>query len=91
MGRAPTASATDCPVPKSVILAFSFPLWLTRIHRILNTFPCAPQEDLLSIHSTCNSLYLLIPNSQAFPSPLHSPLATVSLFSLSVGLILFHK
>ena len=37
----------------------------------LNTVPCATQQDLTSllIHSKCNSLYILTPNSQSIPLP----------------------
>ena len=39
----------------------------------------------LLIHSTCNSLHLLDPNSSSIPLPLASPLATNSLFSQCLG------
>ena len=55
-------------------------------HRILNIV-----RTLLFIHSTYNSLHLLIPNSQSIPPPPLSPLATTSLFSMSVSLFLFHR
>ena len=38
----------------------------------------------LFIHPIYNSLHLLIPNSQSFPPPPASPLATTSLFPMSV-------
>ena len=38
------------------------------------------------IHSKCNSLHLLTPNSQSMPLPsLFSPLATMTLFFMSVS------
>ena len=43
---------------------------------------------LLFIHPKCNSLHLLILNFQSFPSPSPSALATISLFSMSVNLLL---
>ena len=36
-------------------------------HSLLNTVPCDIQLDLVFIHSLCNSLCLLIPNSQSIP------------------------
>ena len=42
-------------------------------HRILNIVPCAIHENLLSIHSKHNSLYLPTPNSQFIPLPCHIP------------------
>ena len=58
-------------------------------HRILTIAPCALQQTLLLIHSLCNSLHLLIPASHSMPLPIPSPLATTSLFSMSVSL--FHR
>ena len=43
---------------------------------------------LLFIHPKCNSLHLLIRNFQSFPSPSPSALAAISLFSMSVSLLL---
>ena len=43
-------------------------------HRILNIVPCAISRTLLFIHSLCNSLHLLIPNSQSTPLPPPLPL-----------------
>ena len=57
-------------------------------HKILNIVPCAISRTLLFIHSIYNSLHLLIPNSQSFPS---SILGNHSLFSVSVSLFLFHR
>ena len=57
--------------------------------RILNIVPCATSRTLLFIHSMCNSLHLLTPNSQSIPPPHPSPLATTSLFSMSVSLTLY--
>ena len=58
-------------------------------HGILTIAPCALQQTLLLIHSLCNSLHLLIPASHSTPLPIPFPLATTSLFSMSVGL--FHR
>ena len=41
------------------------------------------------MHSKCNSLHLLTPNSLSIPFPPPSPLITTSLFSMSVSLFLF--
>ena len=46
---------------------------------------------LLLIHFVCNSLYLLNPDFQSFPLKPSSSLATPSLFSMSVSLLLFHR
>ena len=59
-------------------------------HRIFNIVPCAILRTLC-IHPVYISLHLLIPNSQSFPHPPTSPLATTSLFSMPVGLYLFHR
>ena len=45
----------------------------------------------LQVYSICNSLPLLIPNSQSFPPQLPPCLATTNLFSVPVSLFLFHK
>ena len=42
--------------------------------------PVLYSRPSLPIHSKCNSLHLLTPNSQSIPFPLPSPLATTSLF-----------
>ena len=43
---------------------------ITVCHRILNTGPCAGQQDLVFYHPIYNSLHLLIPTSQSFsPQP----------------------
>ena len=52
------------------LIFFSFMVY----HKILNIFPCAIQQDLVVIHSTYNSMYLLISNSQSIPPPSHLPL-----------------
>ena len=36
-------------------------------YRVLNIVPCAIRYDLVFIHSMCNSLHLLIPNSHSNP------------------------
>ena len=46
-------------------------------------------RTLLFIHSKCDGLHLLTPHSQSVPLPTPSPLATASLFSMSVSLLLF--
>ena len=48
-------------------------------------------RTLLFIHPIHDNLYLLIPNSQSFPSTYSSPLATVSLLSRSMSLFLSHR
>ena len=42
-------------------------------HKWLDIFPCAIQQISLLIHSKCNSLHLLTPNSQSIPLPLPPP------------------
>ena len=63
-------------------------------HKILNIVPCAIYSRIfLSIHPIYTSLHLLISNSQ--PNPLlclqPTPLATTSLFFISLILFLFHS
>ena len=54
------------------------------------TAPPGKPRPCFFIHPIHNSLHLLIPNSQSFPPPLTPPpLATTSLFSMSVSLFLF--
>ena len=67
---------------------YSFQLWFVMAYWVW--FPVLYSRTLLLIHSICNSLHLLIPNSKSIPpvSP-SSPLATTSLFSMSVNLFLF--
>ena len=48
-------------------------------------------KTLLFIHPIYNILPLLIPNSHSFPPLDPFPLATTSLFSISVSLFLFHR
>ena len=68
--------------------------WVTEHTRTLDKFPrVIYTKTLLFINPICNNLHLLtsvyIPHSQSFaPSP-HFPLATTSLFSVSVSLFLF--
>ena len=52
-------------------------------------FPVLYHRISLLIHSKCNSLHLLISNSQFIPLPSPYPLTTTSLFSMSVNLFLF--
>ena len=54
-------------------------------YKMLNIVPCAIQLDLV-VYSVCNSLYLLISNSQSIPSPFPSLLGNTSLFFMSVSL-----
>ena len=62
---------------------YSFPLWFITGYWI--QFPVLYRWTLF-IHAICNTLHLLIPNSQSIPSYIPPPLATTSLFSVSVGL-----
>ena len=55
--------------------------------KILTIVPCAIQLELV-VYSVCNSLYLLIQNSQSIPSPLPSLFGNTSLFFMSVSLFL---
>ena len=48
-------------------------------------------RTLLFMHSIYKSLNLLTPTSHSVPPPTPSPLATTSLFSLSLILFLFHR
>ena len=62
-------------------------------YRILSRVPCTVQYVLmfsLVIYFIYNSVYMLIPISR-FIYPPHSPLATISLFSICVILCLFCK
>ena len=73
----------------SVIHSFLIFFSIMVYHRILNTVLYAISRTLLFIHSIYNSLHLLTPNSYSIPPPTHTPLATTSLFSMSVILFLF--
>ena len=55
----------------------------------LDIVPNYVHKTSLFIHSKCNHLYVLTPNSQSIPHPPPSPLAITSLFSMSVSLFLF--
>ena len=70
-----------CCTTKWLIYTFFFIFFSTMVyHRILNIDTCAIyNRTLVLIHSVYNSLQLLIPNSQSFPSP-PTPLAPTSLF-----------
>ena len=68
---------------------FSYCLPSLPIPRDWTQFPVLYSRTSLPIHSKCNSLHLPTPNSPSIPLPLHSPLATTSLFSKSVSLFLF--
>ena len=58
--------------------------------RRLDIVPCAIDRTLLFIHSKCNSLHLLTPNSLSIP--VHTPsLATTSLFSSSKSSLVFNS
>ena len=57
---------------------YSFPLWF--ITGCWTCFPVLYIRTLLFIPSVCNSLHLLIPNSQSSLHHPASPLATTSLF-----------
>ena len=70
-----------------ILLLYSFPSW--SILGDIIQFPMLYSRTLLFIHSKCNSLHLLTPNSQPIPLPHLSLLATTSLFSMSVNLFLF--
>ena len=67
------------------LILFSIMVYLRRV----DIASCAAQQDLLFIHSKCNSLHLLAPNSQSIPLSVFSLLATTSLFSMPVSLLLF--
>ena len=62
--------------------SYSFPLWFIIGYWI--EFPVLYSRTLLFIHPIHTSLHLLIPNSHSIPSPPTSPLATTSLFFMSV-------
>ena len=44
-------------------------------HKILDTVPCAIQHDLGIYHLTCNTLYLLTPNSHSVSLPPPLPIS----------------
>lgn len=68
---------------------YYFSLWF--ITRYWLAFPVPCSRTSVSVHPVDESLPLLIPNSQSFPSPATSPLATTHLFCTSVSLSLFHR
>ena len=57
-------------------------------YKILSTVPRALQQVLLFIYFIHSSVCMLIPNSQSIPPLPSSPLVTISLFSMSVSLLL---
>ena len=63
---------------------YSFSLWFLTEYWI--QFPVLYSRTLLFIQSRYNSLHLLTPNFQSIHPQLPFPLATTSLFSMSVGL-----
>ena len=68
----------DSTVIQLHIYIFSIFFSVRIYHRVLNTVPCTVQF----IHLVCNSLHLLIPDSQSHSPEPPSPSATVSLLSL---------
>ena len=69
--------------------SFSYYLPSWSIPRDWMWFPVQYSRTSLLIHSKCNSLRLLTPNSPSIPLPPPPPLATTGLFSMSVSLCLF--
>ena len=63
------------------IYTYSFLLWF--ITGYWTQFPVLYNRTLLFIHPIYNNLHLLISNSQLFPPPTPSCLASTSLFSMS--------
>ena len=59
-------------------------------YRVLNIVPLCYTVRPVCIHSVANSWHLLTPNSQSNPLPPPSSLATISLFSMSLTLLVFH-
>ena len=66
-----------------------FSSWYIQGHCI--QFPMTYSRTLLSIHSKCNSFYILTLSSLSIPVPPFFPLATTSLFFMSMSLFLFWK
>ena len=69
-----------------ILFLYSFPLWFIPADWIY--FPVLYNRTLLFIHSKCNHLHQLTPNSQWIPLP-PPTLATTRLLSISVSLLLF--
>ena len=61
-------------------------MWL--VYNVVLVSGALQSDSVIHIY---NTLRLLIPNSQSTPLPLPTPLATTSLFSMFVGLFLFHR
>ena len=59
--------------------------------RVWDIVSCAIHRTLLFTPSIHDGLHLLTSNSHFIPSPPPSPLATMSLLSMSVSLFLFHR
>ena len=57
-------------------------------HKILNTVPCAIQQDLV-YPSEIHQLASANPKLPVLPSPTSPPMATMSLFAMSVSLFLY--
>ena len=66
-------------IARLFFILFSFPVYHRILHIVLCAIPCLS----LFTHPIYTSLPLLIPNSRSFPPPPPSPLATISLFSVS--------
>ena len=73
----------------SFLYYWYFPLWFIIGYWIY--FSVLYSRTLLFIHSMYNHLHLLTPTSDSTPSLTPSPLATTSLFSMSVSLFLFQR
>ena len=72
----------DIDIGVFFFIFFSFAVYPRRLEIV----PCAIYSSTsLLIHSKCNSLHLLLPNSLSIPLPPSSPLITTSLFSTSVS------
>ena len=80
---------TPCPptpLPSCSLYSFSYSFPSCFITEYWVLFPVLYSKTLLLFHSICNSLYLLIPNSQSILSPLSFPRGNLS---MSVSPLLF--
>ena len=85
-----SADLSGKPIPISPLFFFRFFSCIGH-YRVLSRVPCAIQQVLFSYLFCNSSVWMSIPISQFIPPHPLFLLGTISLFSISVTLFLFHK